>query len=488
MGVGPSKEKFLELVKSCSKFNDEQNNFKLEFQIDQENEICGGDEESLDVDDFGEMQNQNSSSIYRNIKDVRRFPYIAVGTLTLKFPNSDTLYEHTCFLIHKKVIVTLYSFLRRNNKSAIEATTTFTEEKLNLKRVRKNEKKDLAVFFLNEASCTQWIGVDEYDKKNLRVYGHIKAIYADGKGTKADLDRTESIAFMEERNSLGGRILPFLKEINCDLDQIDKYIGDKGELRNKIIGGVIYYKNRQNGGAYALGIIDKNLQAQFFDKETVKYLYEQVYTAKLSHKGGIDETNIVEIDLAKKNLGPPQIKYLCEFNLSNLKKLNLLKNQIGPQGAFYLGQSKFSNLEILILNFNEIGDEGMQYLSKGPFLGLKYLYLFHNNISNEGVGFLFDSIFIDTLLLLDLSDNQNINADGINIIKNKTQDNNSVLKELLCLNLSATNINDTALEYLNQITFPKLKKLIIQDIDFSKSLKIVDLLNKNYEVKMDGII
>ena len=180
---------------------------------------------------------------------------------------------------------------------------------------------------------------------------------------------------------------------------------------------------------------------------------------------------------------------MTEFNLSNLKKLNLLKNQIGPQGAFYLGQSKFSNLEILILNFNEIGDEGIQYLSKGPFLGLKYLYLFHNNISNIGVECILDSIFIDTLLLLDLSDNPNINADGIGIIKNRIQENNNVLKELLCLNLSATTLNEDALDKIIKTKFPKLKKLIMQDIDFSKyQSKINELKAKTYELKIDGII
>ena len=110
----------------------------------------------------------------------------------------------------------------------------------------------------------------------------------------------------------------------------------------------------------------------------------------------------------------------------------------------------------------------MQYLSKDPFYGLKYLYLFQNNISIEGVAHIFDSVFIDKLLLSDLSDNPNINTDGINIIKNKMK-NNNVLKELLCLNLSATILNEIALKYLDEIIFPKLKKLILQDIDFSKN-------------------
>ena len=42
------------------------------------------------------------------------------------------------------------------------------------------------------------------------MYGHIKAIYADGKGT--NLDRSESITFMEKWNNLGGDLIPFLKK------------------------------------------------------------------------------------------------------------------------------------------------------------------------------------------------------------------------------------------------------------------------------------
>ena len=45
-------------------------------------------------------------------------------------------------------------------------------------------------------------------------------------------------------------------------------------MKNKIIGGIIYYKNQQNGGVYVLVIIDNDLRAQFFDKETVRYLYQ----------------------------------------------------------------------------------------------------------------------------------------------------------------------------------------------------------------------
>ena len=486
MGVGPSKEKLLELIKKSSKSKTE-NSFKLDFQIDQENEICGGDEELLDNDNYNFMSSNK-------VKDVKRFPYIAIGTITFKFSGNDYK-DHTCFLINRKVIVTLLSFLKNGKKNATEVTTTLIDEKLNIKNCAKYEKKNLAIFFI-EKPCSQWIGVDEYlkakqniDKKNQKTYGQLKIIFATGKGTKKEIERlTESSLFIEERNSLDRNniILPYLEEINFD-DNMNQLINDNHLPKDYLIGGVICYKNQQNGGVYAVGVIGNNAEPCYFETDTLNYLYEQVYKAKLSNTDGIDENNIIELDLSKKSIGPSHIKILTEFNLNNLKKLNLLKNQIGPQGAFYLGQSKFSNLEILILNFNEIGDEGIQYLSKGPFLGLKYLYLFHNNISNTGVDYILESIFIDTLLLLDLSDNPNIDGGGIDIIKDRIQSNNNVLKELLCLNLSGTTINnDTTLEKLGEIQFPKLKKLILQDIDFSKCKNHL-LLNKNYEIKMDAI-
>ena len=55
MGVGPSKEKLIQLLKESSNKDNEQNNYKLEFRIDQENEIYGGDDESLDDQNYRYM-------------------------------------------------------------------------------------------------------------------------------------------------------------------------------------------------------------------------------------------------------------------------------------------------------------------------------------------------------------------------------------------------------------------------------------------------
>ena len=476
MGVGPSREKLLEIIKASSNSSKSQNNYRIDYHLDSE---IIGDEVPIDKDSI-------VSSFYTDIKDVHRFPYSAIGTITFKFQNGETN-DFTCFLISESIIVTHLSFLKSSTKKLTEVITTFSDEKINLKTMVKNEKKNLLLFFMDVTKSNQWLGADEYispdapkknnNKKN-QMNDKIKVVFAEGKGTKSDLDQSINTAFITERTS-NANIIPFLKEIGDNIDNINKFIDDKNILK-QIVGGVIYC------GYYIVGLIDKNNKPSYFDQETLKFLYEQVNKAELSSKEGIDENKVIELDLSKKNIGPSHIKLLIEYNFNRLRKLNLLKNQIGPQGAFYLGQSKFDSLEVLILNFNEIGDEGMLYLSKGPFLSLKYLYLFHNNISNAGVGSILDSVFIDTLLLLDLSDNPNINSDGIDNIKNKIQNNSRILKELTCLNLSGASINDIALAILGQIQFPKLKKLILQDIDFTKSKLILSFLKgKSYEVRCD---
>ena len=476
MGIGPSREKLLEIIKASSNSNISKNNYKIEFHL--ESEIIG-DEVPIDKDSI-------NSSLYTDIKDVHRFPYSAIGAITFKFKDGETN-DFTCFLISESIIVTHLSFLKSSTKKLAEVITTFSTEKLNLKTMVKNDKKNLLLFFMDETKCNQWLGADEYispeaqkknnNKKN-QFTDKLKVVFAEGKGTRSEMDQPTITAFMTERTS-NLEIMPFLKEIGYNIDNLNKVIDEKTILR-QIVGGVIYCDK------YAVGMIDKNSKPSFFDQETLKFLYEQVNKAELSGKEGIDENKVIELDLSKKNIGPSHIKLLIEYNFNRLRKLNLLKNQIGPQGAFYLGQSKFDSLEVLILNFNEIGDEGMLYLSKGPFLSLRYLYLFHNNISNAGVGNILDSVFIDTLFLLDLSDNPNINSDGIENIKNKIQNNSRILKELTCLNLSGASINDIALAILGQIQFPKLKKLILQDIDFTKSKLILNFLKgKTYEIRCD---
>jgi Ran GTPase-activating protein (RanGAP) involved in mRNA processing and transport len=191
----------------------------------------------------------------------------------------------------------------------------------------------------------------------------------------------------------------------------------------------------------------------------MSFLIDKVNQGKLLRKKihkGIDEENIVKLDLSRNDFGPLDIKYLTDFDLKNLRILDLSSNSIKPQGAFYLSQGKFSNLESLNLNFNEIGDEGLNHIANGFFSKLNYLYLFHNNISVEGIQFLVKAEFVNNLVILSLSENPNIGDTGVRIMKE-----HKGWSKLNTLNLNSTGLTDVSLTYLGEASMPKLKKLNI---------------------------
>ena len=118
------------------------------------------------------------------------------------------------------------------------------------------------------------------------------------------------------------------------------------------------------------------------------------------------------------------------------------------------------------MNFNKIGNEGLNHIANGFFSKLNYLYLFHNNISIEGIRYLVKAEFIDSLIILSLSENPNIGDSGVRIIKEHKGWN-----KLNTLNLNATGLTDDALKYLGEASMPKLKKLNILGNKFSPAGK-----------------
>ena len=485
MGIQPTKEKIFELIKECSKINYSKNNInKTEYQNDQEMDLYIEDDDYL----YNKYHSQDNSTIFLDVKNCFSFPYISFGTIHFKLKNESVI-EQICFLIYKKIIATYFPFSEDEN--IVEIKSSFSDEILSLNSCKKYTQKNLAIFYLKEKKFSKWIGVEQNKSyleecKNKSKKKNVKIIFI---REQKDNDKIETDIISNDNridNFIENDNIHILTEFFCNYDDLDK-LKDNKILQNekRIIGGIIYYKN-DKGGAYVLGIIDKNINPILFDRETLTFLYKIIYGESRYSVTGIDE-NVIELDLSKKDIGPSHIKILTEFNLINLKKLNLLKNQIGPQGAFYLGQSKLSNLEILILNFNSIGDEGMEYISKGPFLNLKYLYLYHNNLTNKGVNLILESIFVDTLIFLDLSDNPYINNEGIIFIKEKIKKNSNVLKNLKNLCLSFTSINDKAVDIINNINFPKLKKLVLKGIKFSNFGNVSNTLkNKKIEVVFDN--
>ena len=199
------------------------------------------------------------------------------------------------------------------------------------------------------------------------------------------------------------------------------------------------------------------------------FLSDMVNQGKLLRKKihkGIDEDNIVQLDLQRNDFGPLDIKYLTDFDLKNLRILDLSSNSIKPQGAFYLSQGKFSSLESLNLNFNEIGDEGLNHIANGFFSKLNSLYLFHDNISHEVIKYLFKAEFVNNLIILSLSENPNIGDTGVRLMKE-----HKGWGKLSILNLNYTGLTDLALGYLGEASMPKLKKLNIQGNKFTETGK-----------------
>ena len=484
MGSQPSKAKFSELIKECSNINYSKNNiYKLEYENDQKMDLYIEDDDYL----YNKFYSQDNTTIFTDVKNNSSFPYISFGIIYFKLKN-ESMIEQICFLMYKKLIATYFPFSEQDN--IVEIKSSFSDEIINLKSCKIYQQKKLAIFFLNKKNFSKWIGVEKYncyldECENESKKKKVKIIFI---REQEDLDNTENnISTNHETNNLIDKESNhILSEFCCDFDDLNKLKNNKNlKNKNQIKSGIIYFKNNK-GGAYAIGIIDTNLNPILFDGGTLNFLYKIVYGETGYSISGKDE-NVIELDLSKRNIGPSHIKILTEFNLINLKKLNLFKNQIGPQGAFYLGQSKFSNLEILNLNFNSINDEEVEYLSKGTFLNLKYLYLFHNNITNEGVNFILESIFIDTLIFLDLSDNPYINNKGILYIKEKIKKNSNVLKNLKGLNLSFSHINDKAIDLINNSNFPNMKKLILKGIKFSNLANIINTFkNKKIEVVFEN--
>ena len=498
MGLGPSKEKIRKISeKSINNTNinsQSLQSLKIEYKYKQgdgmdieetvSNTSSNDGSEYQDGSDsfnFSQDESQNITSSLQDVKNPKKFPYIAIGRLAVRFPALDADEYFTCFLIDTNVVITLASNLDNTSKGgkAKVISTTFSEEKVkweniiiqgeeksDKKKDKKNEnenksldsanKSKLAAILYDENIGSEWIGVEGGSPEDFNGRD-INVVFALDNSTKGEEDET---AKPNEAK---------FREVNVNnANPFRKLSEDENSVAKCAPGSPIYYKDFNSGG-YVVAIVNELLDFQFFDKESMIFLVTMVNKGKLLRKKqhkGIDEDNIVKLDLSRNDFGPLDIKYLTDFDLKNLRILDLSSNSIKPQGAFYLSQGKFSCLESLNLNFNEIGDEGLNHIANGFFSKLNYLYLFHNNISVEGIKYLVKAEFVNNLIILSLSENPNIGDSGIRIIKE-----HKGWAKLNTLNLNATGLTDEALKYLGEASMPKLKKLNILGNKFTDSGK-----------------
>ena len=516
MGLGPSKEKIRRILeRSITNPNmSEQKNLKIEYKYKQtesmeveentNNMPTSENSENTENDSFTFSQEvtQTLTNPKLDVKNVKKFPYIAIGTISVVFPVSEEVFEYTCFLIDTNVVVTLAANINDKNKGgkAKSIVTTFSEEKVKWENIiiqgeeaKGKGKKDkdkgnealeginlaskLAVILYDDNIGSEWIGV-EGGKKEDFTGRDINAVFS--LGLKGQQTTTETGGEDTPKTKKGEQKFReiFVNNVNPFSDAYNKGTEDEKELIIHSPGSPLYYKD-YNSGAYVIAIINEAYEFQYFDRKTMLFLCDMVNKGKLLRKKvnkGIDEDNIVQLDLQRNDFGPLDIKYLTDFDLKNLRILDLSSNSIKPQGAFYLSQGKFSSLESLNLNFNEIGDEGLNHIANGFFSKLNSLYLFHDNISVEGIKYLVKAEFVNNLIILSLSENPNIGDTGVRIMKE-----HKGWGKLSILNLNYTGLTDIALGYLGEASMPKLKKLNIQGNKFTETGKAsINALRMNH--------
>ena len=237
------------------------------------------------------------------------------------------------------------------------------------------------------------------------------------------------------------------------------------ELIKQSPGSPLYYRD-YNNGAYVIAIITESFEFQYFDKKTMTFLLNMLNKAKQTkqkYNKGIEDNDIVQLNLEGKNLGPSDIKYLCNFDFSNLRILDLNSNSLKSKGVLYLSQYKlFHSLEFLNLCNNKTGDEGLKYIANGFFNKLNSLYLDYNSITSVGIEYLIKAEFTNNLINLSLSDNKKIGDTGIKYMKE-----HKGWGKLSILYLDHTGITDPAVGYLCAASMPKLKRLYIRDNKFT---------------------
>ena len=514
MGLGPSKEKIRRILeRSITNPNmSEQKTLKIEYKYKQTDSMeveeapsSGPSTESSDNTEndsftFSQEVTQVLINPKLDVKNTKKFPYIAIGTISVKFPISEDTYEYTCFLIDTNVVVTLASNINDKNKGgkAKSIVTTFSEEKVKWEniRIQGEDKKDkgkkdnkgndetleginlsskLAVILYDDNIGSEWIGVEGGKKSDFDgrdIYAVFSLGFKGGETTTEDDNG--------EKNKKSEQLFReiFISSVNPFSDAYNKGNEEDKALIKRSPGAPLYYKD-YNSGAYVIAVINESYEFQYLDRKTMLFLADMVNQGKLLRKKinkGIDEDNIVQLDLQRNDFGPLDIKYLTDFDLKNLRILDLSSNSIKPQGAFYLSQGKFSSLESLNLNFNEIGDEGLNHIANGFFSKLNSLYLFHDNISVEGIKYLVKAEFVNNLIILSLSENPNIGDTGVRIMKE-----HKGWAKLSILNLNYTGLTDIALGYLGEASMPKLKKLNIQGNKFTDQGKAsINALRMNH--------
>ena len=499
MGTDSSKKNIVHILENSATINN--NNYKYfkieyKFKYNEEPKVTedlaedGKEDEKKSDDSFDFFEDeviQNINNPKLNVKNIKKFPYCAIGTISVQFPISDEIFEYTCFLIDSNVVVTLASNLNDINKGgkAKSIVTSFSEENVKWENIfiQEDEKKKkklseniiqnetlvnlqskLAVILYNDDVKDEWLGVEKGKKEDFSGRD-LFAVFS----FKEEINNNNNNIIIDEEKKINQskfrEILVWNR--NKFLEAYKKGAQNELEFIKQIPGSPLYYRD-YNNGAYVIAIINDNFEFQYFDEKTMKFLKAMVHRGKMFRKKvnkTIDEDNIIQLNLEGINLGPSDMQYLTtKFDLKNLRILDLNSNSIKSKGALYLSQNKFSYLEFLNISNNQICDEGVNYIANGSFKRLNCLHLSNNSITSEGIKSLVKAEFINNLIILSLSENKKIGDNGMRLIKEHKE-----WKKLKILNLESIGLTDIGLNYLSiaSNSMLKLKELNLKDNKFT---------------------
>ena len=500
MGTDSNKNKIVHILEfSAAEDKNNYKHLKIEYKFNynedpKDNEVLAGDgkeDEEKSDDSFDFFENEAILDLNNpklNVKNIKKFPYCAIGTISVQFPISDEVFEYACFLIDSNVVVTLASNLENNNKGgkAKSIVTSFKEENVKWENIfiQEDEKKKkklsenniqnetlsnlqskLAVILYNDDVRDEWLGMEngkkeDFDGRDLFAVFPFKEESNNNNNNNIIIDEEKKINQPKFREIFIGNTNKFFEAYKK---------GDKNEIEliKQSPGSPIYYRD-YNNGAYVIAIINENFEFLFFNGKTMKFLKDMVHKGKMFRKKRnktIDEDNIIQLNLEGINLGPSDMQYLTtNFDLKNLRILDLNSNSIKSKGALYLSQNKFSHLEFLNISNNKICDEGVNYIANGSFKRLNCLHLSNNSITSEGIKSLVKAEFINNLFVLSLSENKKIGDSGVRLIKEHKE-----WKKLKILNLESIGLTDIGLNYLSiaSDSMPKLKELNLKDNKFT---------------------
>lgn len=469
MGLGPSKTKIKQILqKSCNgeRIINGQDCIPYHYiQNTNTHAQISNSFQSTQVDIS--VSNVSDSSIsemsFTTVKDPGKFPFCTVGTLIVKFPKSSEPIMSTCVLINENVALTLANNLYNKNYGgeAKEIKTTFSKEIIPPAHIKimdgfKTDPRDennFGLIFFSTKICSDHLGVIvEGELDSNSIFPFILSCGPSKQQTNENpvqdngnvfVTKEEGFVTSDLKTSYMAPNVSILNESNEDKLQYAQ-------------GSPIYSENiNQEKNIFAL--LNQDYKMQKISKEALIFMIDGVNGAKTIIKKGeqkIEESRILQLDLSRNDFGPLDIKYLSEFDLRNLVILDLNSNSIKPQGAYFLSQGKYPNLRTLNLNFNEIGDEGIAHISNANFSVLEQLFLFHNNISSNGVKSLCKASFIQTLIILSLSENPQITDEGCKYIRDEKTWN-----RLTILNLNRTGLTNNAIEILSKCVMPNLRKI-----------------------------